>query len=200
MALSPRTQFVMGGALINLGFRLQDHIEDYDLDGPEELTPDDIFRRMLKQNQMASRVRDYFPRSARHPLVALVVCMDSRLDTTELVGDTRKYYYVIRTAGSVLREKEQDMLELAVQNGVRAVVFTTHSECAAEKVAHDAVAAARFPHLAEAVAERTDRAADFMRRPAIAQRIREGKLVVRFAHIHTGTARMEAQAIALPAD
>ena len=59
--------------------------------------------------------------------------MDARIDTNELTGDTRHYYYVIRTAGSVLSEREEEMLELAVENGVELVVLTTHSDCAAEK-------------------------------------------------------------------
>ena len=44
--------------------------------------------------------------------------MDARIYTNELVGDTRRYYYIVRTAGSVLAPPEQEMLELAVLNGV----------------------------------------------------------------------------------
>ena len=68
-------------------------------------------------------------------MVAVVACMDARLDTNELTGDTRRYYYIIRTAGSVMSEREEEMRELAVAGGVELIVLTTHSDCAAERVA-----------------------------------------------------------------
>lgn len=46
----------------------------------------------------------------------------------ELTGDTRHYYYIIRTAGSVLSEKEEEMLELAVENGVKLINIDTMNE------------------------------------------------------------------------
>jgi hypothetical protein len=133
-----KAQFVLGGAMINAGYRLQDHHDEYDFhDGHDEhrITPESVWQEMLQQNRMAASVRSTFPRTPRHPLVAMVVCMDARIDTNELTGDTRKYYYVVRTAGSVLSEREMEMLELAVDNGVKVIVLTTHTDCAAERVA-----------------------------------------------------------------
>lgn len=193
IALSGRATFVTGGALVNVGFRMQDHLEPYDPQGSLQLSAQQIFARLLDQNELASRVRAHFPRTARHPLVAMVVCMDARLDTSELVGDTRKYYYLIRTAGSVLSPTEEDMLELAVENGVRVIVLTTHSHCAAEKAAGDAASRARYPHLSQAVSERERRRQELLARPAIARRIASGELVVRQVHIDTATARMSAR-------
>ena len=71
--------------------------------------------------------------------------MDARIDTNELLGDTRHYYYIIRTAGSVLSPREEEMLELAVENGVKLVVLTTHSDCAAEKAASEPETRKRYP-------------------------------------------------------
>src|SRR5574342_498486 len=88
-------QFVAGGALMNLGYRMQDHLESYDFQHHEEITPEEVWQEMLKQNELSASVRLAFPRTSRHPLVAMVVCMDARIDTNELTGDTRKYYYVI---------------------------------------------------------------------------------------------------------
>ena len=139
---------------------------------------------------MAASVRTTFPRTPRHPLVALVVCMDARLDTNELTGDTRKYYYVIRTAGSVLSEREEEMLELAVANGVKLIVWTTHTDCAAERAASTAAMREQFPALSRAVDERDMRLAEFMARPAIAARLADQTLAVKLVNIDTLTERM----------
>lgn len=183
-------QFVVGGALVNLGYRMQDHLEQYDFQEHEAISPAEVWTAMLKQNELASSVRSTFPRTARHPLVAIVACMDGRLDTNELVGDTRTYYYVLRSAGSVLSEREQEMLQLAVENGVKLVVYTRHSDCAAERAASSAESRARFPALARAVDEREARFEEFLARPAIAARLRAGELLVEVADVDTATDRL----------
>jgi hypothetical protein len=185
-----QTQFVLGGALVNLGYRMQDHLESYDFEHEEDISPEDVWKEVVKQNKLAASVRTKFPRTARHPLVALVVCMDARLDTNELMGDTRKYYYIIRTAGSVLSEREEEMLELAVENGVKLVVWTTHTDCAAEKAASTQEQREHYSALAQAVDERDTRIAEFLARPAIAERIADGKLAVKLVNIDTMTERM----------
>src|SRR5690606_20549344 len=99
-------------------------------------------------------VRELFPRSTEHPVVAILACMDARIDTTELVGDTRRYYYVVRTAGSLLSPAEQEMLDLAVINGVRVIVLTTHTDCAAEAVAASPERRAAFPEIVSLLDQR----------------------------------------------
>ena len=183
-------RFMAGGALVDAGYGLQDPLEAYDFDHDAELTPQRIWQEVLEQNQRAAAMRGRFPRTPHHPLVALVVCMDSRIDTNELVGDTRHYYYVIRTAGSVMSEREQEMLELAVRNGVKLVVLTTHSDCAAEKTAANPEARGEFPALAAAVDEREVRVEEFLRRPRIASALAEGRLMVKRATIETRTDRL----------
>jgi hypothetical protein len=183
-------QFVLGGAMVNLGIRMQDHLDSFDFEHHEEISPDDVWREVLAQNDLASRVRSAFPRTPRHPLVAMVACMDARIDTNELAGDTRKYYYVLRTAGSVLAEKEEEMLELAVENGVKVIVLTTHTDCAAERAATDAALRQRLPALTRAVEERDLRIRELLARPAIRARIADGRLLVKLVDIDTMTERM----------
>ena len=108
--LIPRVEFMVGGGLVNLGFRLQDRLSRFDFEHDDSITADQIWDELKEQNKLAASVRGVFPRTARHPVVAILACMDARIDTSELVGDTRRYYYVIRTAGSVLSPAEQEML------------------------------------------------------------------------------------------
>jgi hypothetical protein len=187
-----RMQFNIGGALVNLGYVIQDHLESYDFDDEHahHISPDQVWQELQEQNAAAAAVREWVPRTPRHPLVALVVCMDARIDTNELTGDTRHYYYIIRTAGSVLSEREEEMLELAVENGVELVVLTTHSDCAAEKVAASPEQRKHYPALAKAVDERDQRIREFLARPAIASNIAAGKLAVKLMNIDTMTEKM----------
>lgn len=192
-ATGRQAQFVLGGALVDVGYGMQDGLEPYDFEHEHDITPEQIWAEVQKQNHMAARMRQTFPRTARHPLVALIVCMDARIDTNELVGDTRHYYYVIRTAGSVMSEREQEMLELAVANGVKLVLLTTHTDCAAERVARTQDLRAKFPALSRAVDEREARVAEFLARPAIAGAVAGGTLAVKRVAIDTRTDALAAR-------
>lgn len=187
VGVSARARFVFGGALINAGFRLQDPLEEYDFQHGHELSPEAIWAELSKQNHLAGEVRKKFPRSSRHPLVAMVVCMDARIDTDELTGDTRKYYYIVRTAGSVMADQEEEMLELAVNNGVKVVVLTTHTDCAAEKVAADPEKRKLYPALSQAIDEREKRIKELLARPVFAAKIAKGELLVKRMNIDTMT-------------
>ena len=187
VAASERARFVAGGAMVNVGYELQDPIEDFEVVDHEGMQPEAIWAELVAQNQLASGVRKHFPRSSRHPVIAMVVCMDARVDTVELTGDTRKYYYMVRTAGSVIGPEEVEMLELAVANGVKVVVLTTHSDCAAEKVAADPEKRRLYPALSAGIDERDLRIAAFLKRPAIAAKLASGDLVVKQMNIETAT-------------
>jgi carbonic anhydrase len=185
-----RAEFILGGAMVNIGYRLQDRLGDYDL-AHHDASPTQVWQEFLEQNRLASSVRFYLPRSARHPVVALVACMDGRLDTNEIAGDTRRFYYVLRTAGSVLSAKEEEMLELTVANGVKVVVFTTHTDCAAEKAAKDPSKRALYPQLTAAVEERKARFEEFLSRPSIRERSAKGQLLVKWMDLNTATERID---------
>jgi carbonic anhydrase len=184
VATSDELDFAIGGALIDLGYFVQDPL------APPPASPDALWTALLAHNHAAADVRAAFPRTVHHPEVALVVCMDARIDTNELVGDTRRYFYVLRLAGSVMSEREEEMLELAVDNGVQLVVLTTHTECAAERVAADPQLRARYPSLASGVDEREARRAEFVARPDIAAHLRDGTLRVVTARIDTASGRL----------
>ncbi len=187
----PRAQFEVGGAFINVGLKLQDGLHAYDFEhGRSDITPEQVWAEFVRQNDEASTVRKRFPRSTEHPLVAMLVCMDARLDTTELSGDARQYYYVVRTAGSILDVEEQEMLELAVRNGVKVLVLTRHTDCAAEKVAADPQRSKQYPALSAAVDERRHHLEAFLARPLIAERITKGELLVKTVMIDTHSERL----------
>lgn len=196
VAISPHLQFVLGGAFVNIGFRLQDHLHAYDFEHEEPQAPGEIWKELLKQNRLAAEVRDIFPRSTEHPVAAILACMDARIDTAELVGDTRRYYYVVRTAGSLLSLPEQEMMELAVLNGVRVIVLTTHTDCAAEAVAASPEKRAKFPEIVSLLDRREELVEQFKARPIIRDAIARGDLEIHRARIDTNTDRL----IPLPGD
>jgi carbonic anhydrase len=184
---SERAEFLLGAAFIDIGYFLQDKAEDFDFKHHHKLTPQEVWETFLEQNHLASSVRKQFPLHSHHPIIAMLVCMDSRLDTHDISGDSRHYYYVIRTAGSVLSEKEEEMLELAIENGVKVVVFTTHSDCAAEKVAKDPAKRKRYPNIAQAVDERDKMIQTFLDRPFVKQKLNAGEIMVKKVKIDTIT-------------
>jgi carbonic anhydrase len=185
LVFSPRAQFVVGGALVNLGYRLQDRLASYDLLHEEDISPQHIWDELQRQNQLSAGVRGLFPRSVRHPVVAIVACMDARIDTNELVGDTRRYYYIVRTAGSVMSPAEQEMLELAVLNGVKVILYTTHTDCAAEGAAANPEQREKFPALIDLMDDREARIKQFYERPVIQKAIEDGELLIKRARIDT---------------
>ena len=185
-----RVQFVAGGTLVNIGYSMQDHLEAYDFVHEHEITPEQVWNEVIDQNAMSATIREWVPRTPRHALVAMVVCMDARIDTNELTGDTRHYYYIVRTAGSILSEREEEMLELAVANGVEVIVLTTHTDCAAEKVAASPEKRALYPAIAAGIDEREQRIKELLARPAIAEKIAAGELLVKSINIDTMTERM----------
>jgi carbonic anhydrase len=188
--VSPRAEFTLGGALVNLGYRLQDRFSQYNFEHDETITPEQVWKELKRQNELAAGVRGLFPRTTRHPVVAILACMDARIDTSELVGDTRRYYYVVRTAGSVLSPAEQEMLELAVLNGVEVILLTTHTDCAAEAAAADPKLREKFPALIGLMDEREQRIEEFKARPVIRDAIAEGKLLIKHARIDTSTDKL----------
>ncbi len=190
VALNPRAEFMLGGGLVNLGYRLQDRLASFDFVHDESITPEQIWEELERQNELAGGMRGLFPRTPRHPVVAVLACMDGRIDVSELVGDTRHYYYVVRTAGSVLSPAEQDMLELAVLNGVKVIVLTTHTDCAAEGAAADPEMREKFPALISLMDERVKRVEEFLARPTIRDAIAEGNLLIKHARIDTTTDRL----------
>ncbi len=181
---SPRARMIVGGVFVNLAYWSQDHVTSFDLQH-DHPSPDDIMNFFLKQNEMASQVRKRFPRTPRHPEMAIVMCMDRRLDPVEVVADTRMFYYVIRNAGATIGPKEQENLEVAVRQGAGVVLFTRHSDCAGETLASDSKVAPLFPETVHAIEERDMRLRQFLARPYIQERVKTGRLLVKIMDIDT---------------
>jgi len=189
LLLNHRVQFVLGGAMINVGYRFQDHIK-HGVANPENQTPNKMWKEIKKQNRLSASIRSLFPRTKHRPKIAILLCMDARLDDDELTGDSRQLYYIIRTAGSVLPKVEQDMLELSIEKGVEVVVLTTHQDCAAEKASKDKILSKKLPHLCAAVKDRQKHIKEFLARPSINEKIKNGKLMIVYAHIDPSNGMM----------
>jgi carbonic anhydrase len=82
------------------------------------------------------------------------------------------------------------MLELAVLNGVRLVLLTTHTDCAAEAAAADPEMEERFPAMTNLVDQREKSIEEFLARPLIRDAIAAGTLKVQRARIDTDTDRL----------
>lgn len=124
------------------------------------------------------------------PLALVVICMDSRFSLSRLLADARSYlWFKVRNAGSILSEAILDTMELAVvEKGVRLIVYTFHTGCAAEKGC--SAKPGRYQHLEEALGQRADMLEAFMQRPAVAALIEAGHLHVEISLIDTATGRL----------
>ena len=58
------SQFVVGGALVDAGYGLQDGLESYDFEHHHDITPEQVWDEVLKQNRLSSGMRQTFPRTA----------------------------------------------------------------------------------------------------------------------------------------
>ena len=184
--------FLFGGSMISFGILLQAFQRSYNLSHVTvEISPEEVYKEIQLFNKFSSYVKDVLPSYEHHPLVIIILCMDSRISTEELLGDSRDFYYVIRTAGSVIREKEMEMIELAlVEKSVKSVIFTEHSDCAARKVVSNAEKRNLYPSISRALADREREIVKFLERPVVFQKIKNGQLLVKHAMIDTKSVRM----------
>lgn len=183
--------FFTGGGLVSVGHMVQGFVGGFSRAGHVG-TPRELLETVLIDNQTASRVERTVAGPRRKPEVMAIMCMDPRLNSEVILGDSRGYYDVVRLPGSVLSGEMIEAIELAVQeHAVGLVLFTTHTDCAMEKVAsgHEAH---RFPGLSNLVRKREEKFDELMRRPAIAARVSSGKLLVKRFTIDTATGSLSA--------
>lgn len=180
--------FVGGGGFIAIGHGMQELVSGFRSGDGD--TPQEVLAGVLDANQKASFVRGALPVVKRKPEVLVVMCIDPRLDARIVMGDTRDQYDVVRIPGSVLSEEAIEAIELGVkEHRVKVVLFTTHTECAMEAVAHSHEAE-HFPALSQAVHKREERFKALLERPLIAERIASGELVVKRYVIDTSNDRL----------
>jgi hypothetical protein len=177
--------------LVNAGYRFQDHIP---LTSNEKSHGIELLNGIIERNHLASGMRSIFPRSVHSPKIALQVCMDSRLDTLELVADTRLHYFVVRTAGSSLDSLQQEMFEMSVKKGVELIILTRHTDCAAEKIAKGEDAN-HFPILTKEVRQRSLRLNEFLNRDLIKEKIINDKLKVVAILVHTNNGKLDIEKV-----
>jgi carbonic anhydrase len=82
------------------------------------------------------------------------------------------------------------MMELAVLNGVRVIVLTTHTDCAAEAVAAAPEKREKFPEIVSLLDRREELVEQFKARPIIRDAIARGDLEIHRARIDTETDRL----------
>ena len=181
--------FFTGGGLLSAGHMVQGFVGGFSRSG-DVGTPDDLLRIVLIDNESASRVERVVSGPRRKPEVVAVMCMDPRLNSEVVLGDSRGYYDVVRLPGSVLSNEMIEAIELGVkEHKVELVLFTTHTDCAMEKVAKSE-AAEHFPALSNAVHKREEMFQALLNRPLIAEHIKEGKLLVKRFRIETTTGKL----------
>jgi hypothetical protein len=95
------------------------------------------------------------------------------------------FYYIVRNAGATIGPKEQENLEVAARQGAGVVLFTRHSDRAGESLASDPKVAPLFPETVRAIEERDMRLRQFLSRPYIQERVKNGTLLVKIMDIDT---------------
>lgn len=184
--------FVGGGGLVTVGHMVQGFVSGFDYKGTVG-SPQDILDTVILDNQQASKLEGVIGGPRRKPEVMAVMCMDPRINSEVVLGDSRHYYDVVRLPGSVLSTEVIEAIELGVkEHRLKVVLFTTHTDCAMEKVAHSE-SASEFPSLSNAVHRREEMFQQLLQRPLIAEKIKSGSLIIKRYQIDTPTGQLTPQ-------
>lgn len=101
----------------------------------------DIFDDLLARNKECAAIYDGAGMSAtpaRH--LAIVTCMDTRLDPLSQFGLGRGDAHILRNAGARVNEDALRSLVLSVQLlGVNAIAVIGHTDCATAKITNESV-------------------------------------------------------------
>lgn len=145
-------------------------------------SPHELLGEVERWNRLESRAARLRRPWMRHPVapdVALVRCMDARFSGRETMGGLLGWCFDLGTPAGISPPLVLAGLEVAVLvRGVRLVIFSEHSDCAAKRTAADPAWGERAAALADEIARMGKRRQEFVERPAIATRIRAGELVV----------------------
>lgn len=178
--------FQLGGGIVTVGHSMQEAVDGFERGGAVG-SPEDVLHRIEMHNAEASASKQISIDPQQKSEALIVMCVDPRLDAKLVLGDTRDYYDVVRMPGSILNEEIMESIELGVaKHTVKVVVFTTHTDCAMEGLAHSDHAD-EFPALSKALLNREVVFEEFMKRPIIAEKVAAGELVVKRFRINTKT-------------
>ena len=173
--------------LVELASLIRQGSESMTLYRLEAPSPEQVLGNVLRYNARASRVRK--PAFDGRTWVAVVRCMDRKLDMGRIFGDMKFVDDIANPYGAVT-PREIEALQLAVsKHGVRLVCLLTHTECAALAIAsgHDGSA---WPLISAAVDATPRHVEALLQAPVIAPALQAGTLAVIRATVITGTDRL----------
>lgn len=182
--------------LYDLALLIRHGSESFTLYWLEDPAPDRILSRLLAYNARASAVRKA-PFTGK-TWIAVVRCMDRKLDMSRIFGDMKFVDDIANPYGAVT-PREIEALQLAVaKHGVRLVCLLSHTDCAALAIAHGDQGES-WPLTTAAVDETPQYIEQLLRAPIIAPVLLAGHLAIIRATVITGTDRLTDVLIYRPA-
>lgn len=173
--------------LVELASLIRQGSESMTLYRLEAPSPEQVLGNVLRYNARASRVRK--PAFDGRTWVAVVRCMDRKLDMGRVFGDMKFVDDIANPYGAVT-PREIEALQLAVsKHGVRLVCLLTHTDCAALAVASGPDGSA-WPLISAAVDATPRHVEALLQAPVIAPALKAGTLAVIRATVITGTDRL----------
>jgi carbonic anhydrase len=138
--------------LYNLALLIREGSESLTLHRLDDPTPEQIISNILSYNRRAAQ-QPKAPVTATH--IAVVRCMDRKLDLNRIFGDLKFVDDIANPFGAV-RPHIIEALKIAVlKHGVRAIFLLDHTGCAARSIAEGPEAEA-FPLITAAVRQHED--------------------------------------------
>ena len=187
MTTLDRIAFAFGGQLVFWGRAMMDGETNF-VSGCSEYTPCDLLEVIYERNQLVVRRG---PSKIRVPVGLVITCMDPRIDTSAILGDSRGYFDRVQIPGAVLSAEVMETVRLAVTaHGVKFVMVLSHTDCAMEKIVCSEDADS-YPELRSNVLKRDQSFATLCSQKYVTERVRRDELVVVKALLHTNTWEIE---------
>ena len=182
--------------LYNLAMLIRQGSESLTLHQLDDPTPDRVIANVLGYNRRAAGQHKP-PVTATH--IAVVRCMDRRLDLSRIFGDLKFVDDIANPYGAVTPNVIEALKIAVAKHGVRVIFLLEHTGCAARQIAHGDEADA-YPLTAQAVHEHEENVRILLGEPVIDQAMREGRLQVVCATIVTESDRLESTKRYVPDD
>jgi carbonic anhydrase len=191
--LNRKIAYYVGGFLLHTGYFIQDSTESFhhQLNDSDPVHPNEIYKTVIAQNILQAKAWKATPAlKDRKPKALIIMCIDPRLNSSRILGDTRGYYDVIRIPGSVITEEVAEAVELAVtKHETKLVMVITHTDCAMEHLAASDEGKHHYPLLAEGINNHAKRMQSLSHRPAILDRLQKQQLWVIEKRLDTKTGK-----------
>lgn len=169
--------------LYNLALLIREGSESLTLHRLDNPTPGQIIGNILSYNRRAAQ-QPKAPVTATH--IAVVRCMDRKLDLSRIFGDLKFVDDIANPFGAV-RPHIIEALKIAVEkHGVRAIFLLEHTECAARGIAEGAEAET-YPLITAAVRQHEEHIETLLQEPLIDAALRQDQLAIVRATVVTDT-------------